>query len=127
LIENSIQGNLISHSVIGIGVNVNQEKMNFEKATSMLLQTGDKFEIDNFLEILVIRMEQNYLQLKNGAFHQLKSKYLQHLFGFKVEKIYRSEYLFKGQIEDVDDSGRLIIRTSSTLKSFDFKEVEFIY
>jgi BirA family biotin operon repressor/biotin-[acetyl-CoA-carboxylase] ligase len=127
LIENSIQGNSISHSVIGIGVNVNQEKMDFEKATSMLLQSGEKFDIDSFLEVLVIRMEQNYLQLKNGAFHQLKSKYLQHLFGYRVERNYRSEYLFKGQIEDVDDNGRLIIRTSNTLKSFDFKEVEFIY
>lgn len=127
LIENSIQGNFISHSVIGIGVNVNQEKMDFEKATSMLLQSGEKFDLANFLEFLVIRLEQNYLQLKNGAFHQLKSKYLQHLFGYRVERNYRSEYLFKGQIEDVDDIGRLFIRTSNALKSFDFKEIEFIY
>jgi BirA family transcriptional regulator, biotin operon repressor / biotin---[acetyl-CoA-carboxylase] ligase len=127
LIENSIQGNSISHSVIGIGVNVNQEKMDFEKATSMFLQAGQKFDMNDFLEILIIRMEQNYLQLKNGAYYQLKSKYLQHLFGYRVERNYRSEYLFKGQIEDVDDNGRLLIRTSNALKLFDFKEVEFIY
>ena len=127
LIENSIQGNSIGHSVIGIGVNINQKVLSFEKATSLLLQLGKEIIIHDFLEVLMMLIEQNYLVLKNGAFNQLKAKYMQHLFGYKVERNYRAEYLFTGQIEDVDDIGRLIMSTSKGIKSFDFKEIEFIY
>ena len=57
LIENQIkQGNVVS-SVIGLGINVNEEKFkSLPQATSMFLATGNKFDLNEVLQLSLIHI-----------------------------------------------------------------------
>ena len=54
LIENQIkQGNVVS-SIIGLGINVNEEKFeSLPQATSMLLATGNKYDLNEVLQSVI--------------------------------------------------------------------------
>lgn len=127
LIENTLQRSSIQWSVIGMGVNINQQNLDLSKATSLFKETRNTHELPILFEQLIILLENYYLKLKSGKKEELKSEYLQHLFGFQQFRKYRTEYLFDGKIIDVDQTGRLILETVKGEKSFDFKEIEFIY
>jgi BirA family biotin operon repressor/biotin-[acetyl-CoA-carboxylase] ligase len=127
LIENALTGNFITSSIVGIGLNVNQKRVAFTKATSMAIEYEVEFEIQALIEAIVTRLEQSYLVLKSGDVDLIKSRYLQNLFGFNRFRNYKSEYVFEGQITNVDENGRLVIKTDRGMKVFDFKEVEFLY
>src|SRR5688572_32157531 len=53
LIENQIQGQNIQHSVVGIGLNVNQENFSMPTATSMKVFERKEFLLENVLEELL--------------------------------------------------------------------------
>lgn len=54
LIENIIRGDKIHKSVVGIGLNINQEKFDkLEKATSLYAIAKQKYDIDKILNLLV--------------------------------------------------------------------------
>ena len=80
-----------------------------------------------FSKKLINALEFFYLKLKSGKRDELKVEYLQHLFGFRQLRKYRSEYEFEATIVDITASGKLVLKTNSGLQQFDFKEVEFLY
>ena len=127
LIENTLNGNFIQWSVLGFGLNVNQKSIEFAKATSIYQETQTTSDLQLILEDLIGALELYYLKLKSGKKDDLKSEYLQHLFGYRELRKYRSEYEFEGEVEDITASGKLILRTNKGLQQFDFKEVEFLY
>ncbi|MGW8121239.1 biotin--[acetyl-CoA-carboxylase] ligase [Roseivirga echinicomitans] len=127
LIENTLQRSAIQWSVMGIGVNVNQQDLGIGKATSLFTVTNVVYELPVLFELLIESLEYYYLKLKFGKRDELKSEYLQHLFGFHEFRKYRGEHLFDGKIIDVAESGRLVMETNRGIQSFDFKEVEFLY
>ena len=77
LIENSVSGNSISHSIIGIGINMNQEKFSEElpNPTSLKLISGKEFNLEDCLEQLCSTIEKRYLQLRNHP-KEVDSDYL---------------------------------------------------
>lgn len=126
LIQNSIQKNNLSTSIIGIGLNVNQTVFSDKKAFSMQNYAGKEFSVETVLEVLLEKIEQNYLKLKEGNFSELKERYLLHLYRRGEEHLYTSQgETFKGTITNVDESGLLLIDTENGLRSFNFKEVQF--
>ena len=47
LIENSVRGNKINHSVIGVGININQSQfLDLPNATSVFLESGKKHSVE---------------------------------------------------------------------------------
>ena len=65
LIENSVKGKLINHSIIGIGINVNQKKFNdLPNATSLFMETGLEFSLDSLASRLVEIFSKNFLRFK---------------------------------------------------------------
>ncbi len=127
LIENTLQRSSIQWSVVGMGINVNQQGLSLEKATSLFEVTKSMNSLPELFEKLIESLEYYYLKLKSGKREELKEEYLQHLFGFQEFRKYRTEYLFNGKIIDVEETGRLVMETTKGLQSFDFKEVEFLY
>ena len=127
LIENTLSGNTIQWSVVGFGINVNQRKSEFTKATSVFQETNQELALQTVLEELIFSLEYYYQTLKSGRKEDLKSEYLQHLFGFRQIRKYRSEYEFQGEIVGITGSGKLMLKSNKGLQQFDFKEVEFLY
>ncbi|MDH5604416.1 MAG: biotin--[acetyl-CoA-carboxylase] ligase, partial [Cyclobacteriaceae bacterium] len=61
LIRNSITGNQITDSVVGIGLNVNQTLFNAPQATSLKVLTGKEYQLQRLLPELVLSIEKRYL------------------------------------------------------------------
>ncbi len=129
LIENSLQGYQIGHSIIGIGLNINQTKFSNERATSLrnVTQNPLKYDLSELLKKLLENIEINYLKIKNNDYESLKIKYLSNLFRFEEYHYFRrNRQQFLGKIIGIDKTGKLGIETDRNVIYFDFKEVEFV-
>lgn len=130
LVQNIIKANSISDSVIGIGLNVNQEKFisDAPNPVSMIQLAGVNFSRKKLLNELLDEIEQNYSRLRvypHTAW--LNSKYVENLY-----KINQSYYFidkngrFKGEIIGIDNYGQLKIKKSNgEILIYAYKEVEF--
>lgn len=129
LIENSVNGSSISHSIVGIGINVNQEKFSAELSnpTSLKMETKKEFDLEKCLEELCSCIEKRYLELRSRS-KKVDSPYLKNLYRFNewANYNYKGEKL-KAKITRVTKIGKLVLEKENkeTLEC-DFKEVEFI-
>lgn len=129
LIENSLQGYQIGHSIIGIGLNINQTEFSNERATSLRKITRNplKYDLSELLKKLLESIEINYLKIKNNTYESLKIRYLNNLYRFKEFHYFRKNgEQFLGQIKEIDETGKLGIETDGNVFFYDFKEVEFV-
>lgn len=131
LIENSISGKYISQSIIGIGININQDFFeHLPHATSFLLEKDTKWELDKLFNELndFLNYEINYLD--SGHLVQIKNYYLINLLGYRSLRKYHdltdNNKLFEGKILDVENTGILKMKRESTIKKYSFKEIGFI-
>ena len=111
LIQNILKGNKITHSIIGIGVNVNQTKFKAYslQATSLNLLLNKTFDICNIQEQLLKCLAERIKQLRNGADQQ--KEYLSALFlNNKVAAFESEDQKFMGIIKGVSKSGKLLIQ-----------------
>jgi BirA family transcriptional regulator, biotin operon repressor / biotin---[acetyl-CoA-carboxylase] ligase len=127
LIENTLNGEQIQQSVIGIGLNVNQKQFESRQATSLALISKRDYLLAAILDRLLEYLEVRYLQLKRGEFEAIQTDYLSRLFRINVAHQYQAGLTqFEGTITGVDGRGRLKIKTDEE-RVFDVKEVTFIY
>lgn len=129
LIENSLRGNGISSSIIGIGLNINQTHFEFENASSLCMLTGIKYDLQICLDKLCQFIEARYLQLLNKKTSILKSEYLKRLY--RLNENYKYEIgnvIFDGKIIGVNKQGKLQVQlnNSSDVQEFGLKEIKFI-
>ncbi|MDB5281209.1 MAG: biotin--[acetyl-CoA-carboxylase] ligase, partial [Bacteroidota bacterium] len=112
LIENTINGNKLSSSVIGIGINVNQIEFDPALPNPVSLQQIKKSEFDllNLIEQLCSFIEKYYLQLRQLHFNFLDKGYTVALYRFQqTHEFKKGESIFKGEINGVTKEGKLII------------------
>lgn len=127
LIENGLEGSRIAHSVIGIGLNLNQVCFHESllNPTSLKLQTGREFEPEKTLEKLLTYFDVHAL----AHVEELRRNYLHGLFQKDIPCRYRdvaSGEEFKGIIRDVQNDGRLVMETAGETRLFSFKELSYI-
>lgn len=130
LIENAIQGRNLQHSIIGIGLNVNQADfpLGFQ-ATSLRLSSGQLFDLDSTADLLFECLEQRYLQLRANGSAAIRQAYLQHLWQFGIAATYRrtaDNSIFEGTITGISPEGRLLVKGERGVEVFDLKEVVFV-
>lgn len=127
LIENALQGTRIAHSVVGIGLNMNQQEFPAPRATSLGIATGRFFSLQEELSSLLHSIETYYLRLRAGRRQEIRDEYLQYLLGFGQERTFRAgENVFSGCISGITDAGKLQVRLpDGTLSQFDVKEIEW--
>ena len=127
LIENHLQGQSIHHSIVGIGLNVNQVNLPVYNATSIVKETGKEFLLEEVLPDLLRCLEIRYLQLRSGNKELLDQEYLERLYWKGVRHIFKNaEEVFEGEITGVDDAGRLKVNVDGTTEYFDLKQIQFL-
>jgi len=129
LIENTLRGSNLSHTVIGIGLNVNQDVFDEElsSATSIKLKTGKEYVLEELLDTFLSYLEAEYLLLKARRFDDLYARYCANLLFFNEERVFTAnDQIFSGIITGINSDGRLIINTRAGNKLYAFKEVAFV-
>ena len=155
LIENSLRGENLSSSIIGIGLNVNQRNfdVNLSNPTSMALETGLQEDIKGCLEEFM-DIVQNTLFAALSSDHNLRDSSLSHLWRRNIPAQYidlstqhielSNQHLepsahpspegqhpgrdFTGIIRNLSPIGHLQIEDTEKgeLKKFAFKEISYI-
>jgi len=127
LIENQLSGQRIQHSVIGIGLNVNQMQFEFEKASSLAALSGRAFQLPELLEGLLEKIEARYLMLRNQQTQKLLDDYLTTMYWIGERHIFSdAQTQFQGVIIGIDEIGRLRIEVGNEVKLFSVKEVNYL-
>jgi len=130
LIENSLLGKYIVHTIIGIGLNVNQTIFpEFDRpATSLRLLTGKEAEPEEIIKQLHVRLFERIRLLKSNSFEALKKEYLTNLYMLNQEAEYmKDNQTFKARIEGIDSFGRLILQMpDGRRKMFDARDVRLL-
>ena len=133
LIENELQGKYISQSIIGIGLNVNQESFLGDAPNPISLKQIIGVDIDR--EELFLKITKNIVasyRLLEEDFEKMSSTlrilYLRKLFRRNGYYPYRDgEGVFMAQFEHIDSYGHLYLQDEKgKIRRYAFKEVEFI-
>ena len=130
LIENSILNDALHWSVIGIGLNVNQNDFGaLNTATSLNLLNGKDYVIESVMESLFTHFEKWYMRLKKSDFKLIDEAYQKLLFGLNTDAEFEQNgNRFKAKVQGVNEHGLLVLKLQDgNLKTFDIKEVSFIY
>ena len=129
LIKNILKGDKITHSVIGVGLNVNQVKFKsyFPQATSLNLLLDKTFDINRIQEELLTFISERLKQLRNGV--DQNGDYLYALFlNNKVATFETEGQRFMGIIKGVSRNGKLQIQLEDDgVTEFGNQEVKFLF
>lgn len=129
LIENTIMGEGISHSVVGVGLNVNQEKFVSDAPNPVSLKniTGYDCNKESLLEGILCRFIELMEGLSNES-EQLNNNYCNRLYRREGWHTYcDSEGCFEAQIAGVALDGRLELRTQKgEHRLYEFKQVSYV-
>ena len=129
LIRNSITGNQITDSVVGIGLNVNQTLFNAPQATSLKVLTGKEYQLQRLLPELVLSIEKRYLVYNKKGGNPLRVDYIDKLYRrgeMQKFQIPATGFQFEGEIIGVDKIGRLSVNTGKHIEYFHFNTITFI-
>ena len=129
MIENGLRGTEISYSIIGIGLNINQEGFENSNAISLKKLAGINYDLQNCLDTLCSCIEVRYFQFLNKNRNTLKSEYVQRLF--RLNKNLNYEIIGKsveGKIVGVSKDGKLLLELNNdqTILELGLKEVKFV-
>ena len=130
LIENSILGNSIESTVVGIGININQKQFPAElrNPVSLKILTGTEYDRDECLKTLVSDLDKRYKLLLYGDRSKISREYLTRLYRFNELHEYKTaDKVFTGRITEVENTGIIsIMDEEDNILRFSFKEVDFV-
>jgi BirA family transcriptional regulator, biotin operon repressor / biotin---[acetyl-CoA-carboxylase] ligase len=130
LIENTLEKQDVRASILGVGINLNQTEFPSEilNATSVLLNSGKKSDIEKSLLTFYSLLVENLQILDQKRYTEIKESYMESLYGLGVMLHYKDTYgEFDGIIQGIEDTGELLIKDSKgKIRKYSFKEVEMI-
>ena len=118
LIENFFNKSKIKASVIGVGLNLNQEKFEkLPKATSLKIITGEKWASKIILNALIPLLEE-YLFMFDFQDSSILDQYQKILWRRNKTVIFDMDgKLHKGKLKGVDESGMIILQNQQKMIS----------
>jgi BirA family transcriptional regulator, biotin operon repressor / biotin---[acetyl-CoA-carboxylase] ligase len=130
LIENSVMGNIIDHTIAGIGININQERFisDAPNPVSLTNLTGEQYDLTGCLTFLLKDLDKRYKYLISDEIDLIKRDYHSRLFRYNQWGKYRDmKGMFYGRILRVNDNGILKVeREDGNISEYSFKEVDYI-
>ena len=126
LIEHGIISDHIAHTIIGIGLNLNQTEFPpFPvPATSLHLETGKMTRVADMGKIVESCLLGRYGELKEGLQKELEKEYVRKLFRAGILSVFKAgDELFEGIIRGVTDSGELMVEIRGDLRTFGYDAI----
>jgi BirA family biotin operon repressor/biotin-[acetyl-CoA-carboxylase] ligase len=126
LIENQLSGQKIERSVLGIGLNVNQNEFPNLRATAVFKELGRAIPVIEVLEVLIHKMNEQFQYIQNQQMDFLKSSYLNNLYQLNQTATYSDENgLFQGEILGITEKGALLVNRAGKLTEYGMKEIVY--
>jgi BirA family biotin operon repressor/biotin-[acetyl-CoA-carboxylase] ligase len=132
LLELSAELDKIDFVILGVGINVNQNKKDFptsliKKATSLKAESGKEVPRLELLKSFLRIFEKTYLEFKRNGLSRLmpQIRVSSSLLGKKI-KVRWGKKTLKGKAKDINADGSLIIRTSKGEKVISAGEVTLL-
>ena len=131
LIEHDLEGSHLSRTIIGVGLNVNQEEFISDAPNPISLRQilGHEVDRETLLKEIVEHFVELYSQYTALTLNRtdLHERYIALLYRQGIETTYRdAQGLFTATLRTVELDGRLILETSQgQQRSYLFKEVSF--
>jgi BirA family transcriptional regulator, biotin operon repressor / biotin---[acetyl-CoA-carboxylase] ligase len=129
LINNTFEGSLLSHSILGMGINVNQREFPAElpNPVSVFQIINKEIQLSEILKHLLRKLDHIYPYTNDPDFTFINSNYHQNLYLLNRKSAFRDNMgrKFKGSVSGVDDMGRLEILLEKESKTFSFKDIFF--
>lgn len=130
LIENDLMGRNINQSIVGIGININQEAFHSPAPNPVSLYqiTGKQYDIFEVLKNIMLRIQSYYKLLQKDETAPITAQYEKSLFRMKGMHRYRdANGEFLARIVCVEPEGRLILEDEmQNQRGYMFKEVEYL-
>lgn len=117
LLENSFQQDKLAYSVVGIGVNVNQNEFSEDlkdRATSLFFEQKQEFDRKLLFQRILSEMDRLYESVRVGDFHVVMEDWNTHctMFGKSV-MVARSGETLSGTAVGLSPEGGLVIETAT--------------
>lgn len=130
LIENDLSGREIYCSILGIGINLNQEvfRSDAPNPVSLTQITGRKYDITNELHAFLRVFYDYYLLLLKGETALIRQRYRKALFHGEGLHEYEDENgRFSARIYDIEPTGHLLLQLpKGEIRRYAFKEVSHV-
>jgi BirA family biotin operon repressor/biotin-[acetyl-CoA-carboxylase] ligase len=113
LIENEVRGGSVNFAIIGIGINVNFNTLDFREiadiATSLSYEAGTEIPHIELAATLLSELERLYLEAQTGAPVHIEWQEKMETLG-KLIKVNTGKTIEQGKAETVTENGNLILR-----------------
>lgn len=130
LIENRLEEGRIRDCVVGVGINVNQQifRSDAPNPVSLLQILGHETDRRQLLDRVIQLFRENLEALRRGNYAGIAAAYASHLYRADGFHAYRDAAgNFEAALVEVEEDGHLILRdTAGSIRSYAFKEVEFV-
>jgi BirA family transcriptional regulator, biotin operon repressor / biotin---[acetyl-CoA-carboxylase] ligase len=129
LIENILRGSVFKHSIIGIGLNVNQTRFpeDVKNVTSIKQILHQDYDIQDVLQLLCCCIERRYLQLRGGKREAIERDYLNHLYRLnELHTFTVNGEVVSGVITGITKNGQLEVLIDQKLRTYNIKEIAFV-
>ena len=127
LIENSLNSNKITHSIIGIGININQVFFkSLPKATSIKKISNKNIVIDRVLYELIDNYKYYFNRINEIKY--INDKYNQNIFGKEGCRFVIKGKEYKGKIISISNTGIIKFKTDSKeIEDCDSRKIKLLY
>lgn len=131
LIENSLIGKQIDYTIVGLGLNVNEDEFpaHLPNAVSLKQIMGPEFDREQLLLFLRYEFFKLYQSMERGEVAAIEKEYMQHLYRKGGVHWYADAGgRFEATIKKVLSSGHLVLATypDEEERTYAFKEVAFV-
>lgn len=131
LIEHRLVRGELARSIAGIGLNVNQTVFDdsLPNPVSMAQISGRQFDCREVLDSVAEKLQQRYMQLRQGEAGALQEEYRNTLYRLDEQHWFAlpDGNSFRGTIRGVEASGALLVEEEEgAVGSYMFKEIEFV-
>ncbi len=130
LIENAIKGQNLFSSIIGIGLNLNQELFVSDAPNPVSLKqvSAKDYDIEMITETIIENIRTWYRKLQIGGFDEIDKSYFKLLFRANHWAVFMKHGIsFEARIAGIGDFGQLLLEErNGSVSEYMFKEVEFV-
>lgn len=130
LIENAVMSGIISQSIVGVGLNINQTVFRSQapNPVSLKMITKDDYDLGVLIKELLNEIDRFYLKLRNECYAGLDEAFHEKLYRRDRWHRFRDEsHEYTGMITGVNPIGQLRIREKDgPVHEYHFKEVEYL-